>query len=147
MALASARKSIGKLTARQVWGSANAHKNFCSECNNVQVQVRAEQDARGAEKVGSHNKSFCCKWTCIGFDPTLTRVAVARPPARAHSLALTWPSPQRCDKAASMSCGRAPRTRSARDLCRHERDIKIVCMCQLCTCITTVQNWACLRHK
>ena len=34
MALASARKSIGKLTAGQVWGSANAHKNVWSECNN-----------------------------------------------------------------------------------------------------------------
>ena len=55
-------------------------------------QVRAEQDARGAEKVGNHNKSFCCNWTCIGFDPTLTRMALRRPPVKTNSLALHVPT-------------------------------------------------------
>ena len=34
MTLAPARKSIRELTAEQIWGSANAHKNVCTECNN-----------------------------------------------------------------------------------------------------------------
>ena len=32
--LAPARKWIQELTAGQIWGSANAHKNVCTECNN-----------------------------------------------------------------------------------------------------------------
>ena len=36
--LAPARKSIRELTAGQIWGSANAHKNVCTECNNADIK-------------------------------------------------------------------------------------------------------------